>query len=193
VRYHAELRRLGAAARLPLLDLALAALRTRALSEREAIVAQARHLVELDRRVSFDEFVLQTIIEHDLLERNARPEPIRYRRVEEVRGAATLAVSLMAHVGARHDARGALQVYQRAEQSLRWLGALVEREEIKLLAVKAALEKLRALAPLEKPALIRALVALVQDDARILTQELELLRAIGSAINCPIPALTPME
>jgi hypothetical protein len=114
--------------------------------------------------------------------------------VEEVRGAATLVASLMAYVAARDGQRDALQVralqiYQRAEQSQRWLGPLVEREEIKLTAVRSALTQLRALAPLEKPALIRAFVALAQDDERILTQEFELLRAIGSAIDCPIPAL----
>ncbi len=189
LHFHAELQRLGVTARLPLMDLALLTLRSRALSERESMVAQIRKMIEADRRVSLDEFVLQTIIEHDLLERNGKLETIRAERVEAVRGAATLVASLMAHVAARLGERSALATYQSAEQNQRWLGPLVERSDITLPAVRSALTELRALAPLEKPALIRAFVALAREDKRVAVPELELLRAIGSAIDCPIPAL----
>jgi hypothetical protein len=95
----------------------------------------------------------------------------------------------MAHVAARLGERSALATYQSAEQNQRWLGPLVERSDITLPAVRSALTELRALAPLEKPALIRAFVALAHADKRVAVHELELLRAIGSAIDCPIPAL----
>jgi Zn-dependent protease with chaperone function len=189
-QYHDELRRLGPTVRLPLMDLALPVVRARALSERESIVACVQRLIEIDRRVSLEEFVLQTVVEHDLLECNGKPEPVRHPRVEDVRAPATLVASLMAHVAAQSGEHSALEVYRHAEQTHRWLGALTEREQIKLVPVRAALTELRALAPLEKPALIQAFVALAQADERVVVEEFGLLRAIGSAIDCPIPLLT---
>jgi hypothetical protein len=192
-RYAAEFARAGAQARLPLTDLALPVLRTRARLERENMVRNARALIDADRRVSLDEFVFQTLIEHDLLERNAKLEPIRYNDVHSVRASASLVAGLIAYAGAQSAAqervREAERSYAHAETLHRWLDALPERAEINLANVRRALDDLRALAPLEKPNVIRAFVAVAQADEHIAARELALLRAIGSAMDCPIPCM----
>ena len=53
--------------------------------------------------------------------------------------------------------------------------------------MSAALDRLRQLAPLKKPALVLACVDTALADDKLLVAEVELLRTIGMAIDCPLP------
>jgi hypothetical protein len=53
--------------------------------------------------------------------------------------------------------------------------------------VEASLERLDAIEPLAKPALLKACVAAVRGPAGIRMQEAELLRAVAAAVDCPLP------
>ena len=54
-------------------------------------------------------------------------------------------------------------------------------------AVTAALERLRQVTPMVKPDIIGACVDTALADEKVVVAEMELLRAIGMAIDCPLP------
>jgi hypothetical protein len=74
--------------------------------------------------------------------------------------------------------------------------ALVSIDTAKVLAadlslerIKAALEALRLLAPLQKALLVKGLFAAVTADGTIRVIEAELMRAVGAVLDCPLPPL----
>ena len=68
-------------------------------------------------------------------------------------------------------------------------GVLRAPSELNVAAVEGALNELKLLAPLKKPALIKACVAVVMADDRLTVAEGELLRAICAALDTPLPPI----
>ncbi len=69
------------------------------------------------------------------------------------------------------------------------LGIQAPQVNLSLEIVHAALEALRALAPLEKAVLVKALFAAATADGTIRVAEAELLRLVGAVLHCPVPPL----
>ena len=53
----------------------------------------------------------------------------------------------------------------------------------------AALEALKALAPMQKALLVKGLFAAVSADGAIRVAEAELMRLVGAVLDCPLPPL----
>ena len=64
---------------------------------------------------------------------------------------------------------------------------LLEARAISLVAVKAALARLNQLAPMQKPRLVKALVQCALADGKLSLTDAELLRAICSTLDSPLP------
>ena len=56
--------------------------------------------------------------------------------------------------------------------------------------LSSAINELKALRPLEKPMLLKAIAAIVKHDGKVTQDEYELFRATADSLNCPIPPLT---
>jgi hypothetical protein len=69
------------------------------------------------------------------------------------------------------------------------LGIQAPQVNLSLENVHAALEALRALAPLEKAVLVKALFGAATADGTIRVAEAELLRLVGAVLDCPVPPL----
>jgi Zn-dependent protease with chaperone function len=179
----AELRGIRRALVLPLIELALPVLKSQRQDARDAFIADLGALVEADRRVTLGEFVLLTFLRQHLRKGAGRAIATKYRALGDVREDARLVLSLVAHA-----ARGASD--HAFAQGAHWLDlaadALVPLSEISLTPVSAALERLRVLAPLVKPRVLRACVDAAADGGFTLAQA-ELLRAIAATLDCPVP------
>jgi uncharacterized tellurite resistance protein B-like protein len=55
--------------------------------------------------------------------------------------------------------------------------------------LSAALERLRHLAPFEKPRLLKACLEAAQADGKISLAEGELVRMVAATLDCPVPPL----
>ena len=64
-------------------------------------------------------------------------------------------------------------------------------EKFKLAALDAAMDKLMRLKPLVKPKLLKACVATIMHDGRATNRGIELVRAISTCLDCPMPPLRP--
>jgi uncharacterized tellurite resistance protein B-like protein len=169
---------LDRAYRLPLVALALPVLRTE-LDEagRKAFLAAMRAAIEVDSRLTLGEFVLETILEWNLGPKAKRAGGVRWRRAD-LGAESALLLSLVAHAGSTGKA-----LFEKVAPGVE----LAPRDSLQLAKVSEALERLSQLPPLEKEPLIAACAELVAADGNIKLIEHELLRAIGAALDCPMP------
>ena len=172
---------LGRAYRMPLVALALPVLRDLKKEERERFLGHVRAVIEADSRVTLSEFVLATILDASLVRQAGA---VRHGRRSEVAAQCGVVLSLLAHAGPNPDV-----AFPQAREALGMPGlALTPREALRLDGVQAALEVLRDLAPAEKGDLVAACAAVTMADKDVKLAEHELLRAVCSALDCPMPA-----
>ena len=176
--------------RLPLVDLALPSLRQLSSRQYQRFKEILMALIAVDKKMSFFEWVLQKVVIHHLdgifnsSTRTIAKEP-SIRRAGEA-GAILLSVFLnnMKQGGlSRHD------VVAEILLSTRWLETkrLHNTEKISLKELDAALDDLVGLKPRFKKMLLEACATVVMADNQVQTQETELLRAVASSLNCPMP------
>ncbi len=186
-------RGLGPAFHLPVIDLALPAIKSAPAQTKQQLIKGLQAVIEADRRVSLHEFVVLTLVRAQL-EPAARPAAGATKKIDELRGQGVLLLYLMGHAGTRADATGkrgeALQAAVRAgarEMGLSEDVPLVG--ELTLDAARAALEALKLLAPLQKAILIKGLFAAASAGGSINIAEAELMRLMAAVLDCPLPPL----
>jgi uncharacterized tellurite resistance protein B-like protein len=178
-----ELQGLGKIARLPLIALATPTLKSMVPEQRAAFLVLLQQLVAADRRVTLEEFVVATMLEAALGERAGRAVPADYRKLEPLAEDARLILSLVAHATNGNSAAS-------FDHGLKELGiplTLLEAPAVNLAAVKTALARLNRLAPMQKPRLVKALVQCALADGELCLTDAELLRAICSTLDSPLP------
>jgi Zn-dependent protease with chaperone function len=163
----AYMKPLGREHMLALAELAVPAIKSQAQQARDAFIAEFAARVEADRRVTLREFVLLTYLRQRLREGAGLPIATRYRKVAEVDQDLRVVLSLLAHA-ASPGAGG-------AAPSAAELGT--------------ALERLRHLAPFEKPRVLKACVEAANADGRINLAEGELVRMVAATLDCPVPPI----
>ena len=91
----------------------------------------------------------------------------------------------------RRPPRSTLFPYTTLFRSEKELGidnlVLLPREQIDFDRLGEAVDKLALLKPLLKPRLLKACLAVITQDQHYSPTEMELMRAIGNTLDCPIP------
>jgi len=175
---------LGRAHALPLIAIALPVLKALKQGERDALVEDVAKVVEADGRVTLGEFVLSTMLRQQLREGAGRPVASKYRSVAEVEDDARVVLSLVAHAalaetGAAY-ARGADYLGLNVREPL-------PTAELSTARVSASLERLRLVAPLAKPRVLKACLDAASADGNITLAEAELVRMVAATLDCPVP------
>ncbi|MGB5415355.1 MAG: hypothetical protein WBN01_11990, partial [Polyangiales bacterium] len=95
----------------------------------------------------------------------------------------------LARVGSRTDEE-AERAFRHGAQTLQLgdaAGSIVAESECTLATVDRALSRYDAASPALKQGLMLACAATVMADDKITDREAELIRAIGDALDCPVP------
>ena len=176
------LRSLDRAYRLPLVALALPVLR-KDLDEagRQKFLALMRAALQADGRINLGEFVLDTILDWNLGPKAKRAGRVSFSK-EDLNSEVALILSLLAHAG-HSDPEEAKKAYAKGRSTL----PITPRDTLQLGSVTEALERLSQLAPLEKEPVLKACGEVVAADGNVKLLEHELLRAVASALDCPMP------
>jgi Zn-dependent protease with chaperone function len=179
-------------ARIPLVDLALPALRRLSPSQFEQFRSAVNALIASDNQTDLFEFMLQKIVMRHLDTRfypDRRPVTQFYDLRPLARDAGIL-LSATAYAGADDEtqaraafAKGAESLGQIARAEIPWLPPT----ECELPHLSAALDRFAQSVPQIKKNVLTACAETVAFDALIQPREAEILRAIADTLDCPIP------
>ncbi len=187
-----EMRELDIKYRLPVIDIAIPALRQLSLGQYKSFRLNLIALIEMDSRVELFEWSLQKILLNHLDGQFFKLAQVKahYSHPGQLKKETELVLSVMAHAGHQNQ-NDVEKAFIAATEVLQLSGlALLAKEQISLSALDLALAKLAKLKPLAKPRLLKACVASIVHDQRISAVELELLRAFSDVLDCPMPPVT---
>lgn len=171
--------------RLPLLELAVPALRQFEFEKQKLIQGYFADLIAADNEVSPWEFVIATLVDSVLEPRHFTEQ---YARIEALAQETYLVLKMLSVT----DARNPSQVANGVDAGCQLLGlplpTHVELERpVDIAAFSAALRRLaRAHHPLRRR-ILEACTATVSADSSVTDAEFELLRAVAVVLDCPIP------
>lgn len=180
-----QMKPLGVRVRLPVFELAAPSLSSLEQSLRDATLAVVTTLIQADGKVTLGEFVLLTLCRRHLEKPAKGAPPVKHATLQGVAREAEIVLALLARASPEGEA-----AFGRVMESLGLDAAATRRlPAFSLAMVESALYELKLLAPLRKPAFIKACLEIVMADGRIALAEGELMRAICAALDSPLPPL----
>jgi Zn-dependent protease with chaperone function len=182
--------------RLPLLDLALPALRNLSPPQFAELRSLVRDLVAADDRVSLFELALEKALLRHLAPHfgEARPARVDTYSLKALAGECSRLLSAVAHAS-QSGGESAHQAFEAGAAILRARSIALELsspEEHAPARLSEDLDRLDRVALPWKRALLDAAAAVAAHDGRLEPRELELLRAVADALGVPLPPSSPV-
>ncbi len=175
--------------RLPIISLALPALRAVPRENRLRFTELVRRIVAADGRITPFELALSAMLTRALDDVGARAKPAKFASLEPLLDDVVVVLSLVVRIASEGSV-----VFDRIMKDLGLPGAnLLPPSAIKMEEVERSLGRLAQLAPLKKPQFIKACLASVIADGRIAVREAELMRAVCASIDSPLPPIIDMQ
>jgi hypothetical protein len=184
----------AAHARLPLVNLALPALRQLEIDQFRQFAGALQWLIDSDGQVELFEFVLQKVVRRHL-ESHFDGVPrtlVQFYTMKPLVPDCVLVLSALANVGSEDP----VEVAKAFQAGVPFLYApegssltLLPTAQCGLDQLGAALDRLALAVPFIKRNLLQASAQVVGADGVIQESEAELLRAIADTLDCPIPPL----
>jgi Zn-dependent protease with chaperone function len=184
----------AAHAHLPMVNLALGALRHLTEEQFSQFSQTLQWLIESDGKIELFEFVLQKIVLRHLTPQfnKTRPPTVQFYTLKPLVPDCAVVLSALANVGSS-DATAVGKAFATGAPYLRAPEdaepGLLPREQCGVDQIDAALNRLALAVPIIKKNLLEACVHTVGADGVILESEAELLRAVADTLDCPIPPL----
>lgn len=187
----------GREARLPLLEIAFPALKRRPMPRLEYLADLLKRLIAVDGRTSLFEYCYYSIVINNLdeaLDPTARPRTSKLTR-RSVQQAALDLLRIVA-VNGHSDSAAAGRAFKAGVSELPGWAAgaelgILSGDQTRIL--DASLARLNALNSDGKERLINAVGATIRFDDQTTHTEAELLRAVGAALNCPLPPVSTVR
>ena len=191
-RLQEEVSALAANTKLPLVDLAVPALRLMSKPQFDVFVQTMAALIEADEQVDLFEFMLQKMVVRHVqphFDQQSRAVIEFYALRPLVRECGVI-LSALAYAGqggldnvSSAFQRGAETISQASRESL----FLEDRENCELTHIDQALNRLSRAVPQIRKLALQACMMTVAADGVVTELEAELLRAIADTIDCPLP------
>lgn len=175
--------------RLPMIDLVLPVLKRLDENETTDFLARIEQLIKLDNKFTLFEFVLLTLIKQHLDKNAGKVNRVRHHSFRPVIAEIRLLLSVLAQSSGQ-SAEKIESAFKRAmvtfsAQSL----TLLPVSKVSPDKITQALNELNLLSPMLKKSIIDACTDTVLDDGIVMPVEAELLRAIASSLDSPMPPL----
>lgn len=179
--------------RLPLVDLAVPALRRLSPSQYGEFMNLTDAFIKADQQIDLFEYTLMYVLSRHLEPtfKRVKSPRVEYYGLAGVRTECSVLLSAIAHAG-HPDENDAKNAFATGAKELDGITLeLVPRAQAGLAGVKAALEKLDKVSPKLKKKLMRAFIASVAHDGKVTVTEGELLRTVADALSLPMPPFLP--
>jgi hypothetical protein len=179
--------------RLPLLDLAMPALRQMSPRQHHAFRAQVEALISADQRVSLFEYTLRCVLHRHLdaqflPQRATRPVHSSPQKLASPMAKVLSVLAWEGHPEPEQAARAfdaGMRSFIGGDHTVR----LQPIAELSLAEFDAALQMLNQSVPAIKRRIVIACAACILADQQVTVREAELLRAICDTLDCPLPPL----
>ena len=180
-------------ARLPLIDLALPALRNLSPRQYQEFKQLVDQMVQADQKIDLFEYTLCHILQRHLdpYFGKLRPPVVKYRSLEPLARETSLLLSYLAHSGHQKEEE-AKEAFEEAAKKLKEGKAKLTfqtQEACDLKTLGRSLDRLTLVSPTLKRSLLQACSTCVSHDNQVTVEEGELLRAVADALDCPTPPL----
>jgi Zn-dependent protease with chaperone function len=176
--------------RLPLLEIAFPALKRRPVAFTHRMLGAVNEIVHMDGKIEVFEFLLAKVISLHLSEaiNPAQSATGGNDTLQSHAQAVRDVIAILADHG--HKERELIQrSYTNGINSAGLEGAPMQWPTDWVKTLDEALDRLDNLKIKEKERLINALIETILTDTQVTAEELELLRAIGSALHVPLPLM----
>ena len=181
---------LPAAARLPLVDLAVPALKSGSPQQYAQFRQTVETLVEADGTIDLFEYCLRVVLFSYLDVHFGRKKPpmARYYSVGPISQSAAIVLSTLAYLGQK-EPEAIQRAFQAGAAELLGQAEPISKEQCTLSAFDAALTELAQASPGVKRRIIAGVTACIAADGQVTLEEGELLRAVAAALGCPVPPM----
>jgi len=192
-RFHAELIDIGPAYRLPLLEIAFPTLKLRPTPQLEFLLQLAKRLIETDGQVELGEFCYYRILASQLSQAAAPGHSRRAVRSSKksIRLAAVRLIRVLADQG-NDDAESREHAFRAGIAAFgdwaRETDASVA-PDTRITALEKSLDTLGGLNSSGRQRLIEGVSRCIAHDGQLTLAEAELLRAVCTSLDCPLPPL----
>lgn len=182
----------GIKGRLPVFDYTVTKLKTLSAEEIHLFISYAKQLVAADQKISMFEWILLKLLTNHINPKtNVRVRgQIKYKTIGPLEQDIRVILSAMIHLCFKTDSDQMNSVYQKALKHITlksW--PIFSRKDLSIRMLHNSLERMDHASFTIKDDLLRALSSIVSIDPNHATEGVELLRAIGSTLHCPIPPL----
>ena len=178
--------------RLPLVELAIPALRQMSPEQFRDFQRIVRSLMEADGAISLFEFALLRLLMRHLgpqFGRRASPS-VRYNAPGPLLGPIATLLSALADTGQPGDDAGSRRAFEAGARALNWPDARLSPSGIgDIGAISRALDVLAEASPTLKRDVLRACATAIAADGHVSVEEGELLRAVSDSLDCPMPPI----
>ena len=191
LRLRAAVQSLDSRAKLPLLTLSIAALRSLSPPQYGRFAEAIDALIRDDGEVDLFAYVLQKIVRARIAPRFAPPQKqvIAYYDIRALVPECALLLSALAYAGQTDPAQIEAAFRQGAAQLSTDANVfqLLDESAYDLAKIDAVLDRLNQAVPAIKKRVLDACSATVAADGIVQENEAELLRAIADTLDCPVP------
>lgn len=175
--------------RLPLVTIALSSLRQLSGKQYQLFKANFKKLVELDKKINLLEWALQKIVFHHLDSIfEGKKTSFGKKNLKSCPESVAVLLSILSYA-AQQEGISPKEAFAAGALSLQLNISLLDVADIDFEKLNGALDELAMVKPLQKPALLKACVGCISADGKLKAIEIELLRAIASVLDCPVPPL----
>jgi Zn-dependent protease with chaperone function len=178
-------------ARLPLLDLAMPALRSLSKEQYDVFKKSVKTLVSIDNKLSYFEYILSKLVIRRL---NASFGKVQ-RKTTQIYGLQGVArecsvlLSMLARIGNRlpEKTRGAFDEGEKILREKKVTLDLLPENECTIRALDLALEKMAVTSPPIKKKVLAACLKCMTFDGTMTPEEVELFRIVAQSLDVPVP------
>ena len=177
--------------RLSVVDMCMPALRQ--LSDQQYVMFRDNftRIIEMDGHISVFEWSLQKIVLHSLdmdFQKGTRPIS-NYISIDKLTSECSVLLSFLARETQSGES-AVVHAFRAAINELNLPGLrLLPASDLSLSSLEPVTDKLARMKPLQKPRLLKACAACIAADDKVTVDEMELLRAFSSLLDCPMPML----
>ncbi len=171
---------------LPLVNMTIPALKQSNAQQKKDLLATASLLISADKKIKPFEFFLYALLRKNLSKKDAVFSNTTYRKYKPVLNEIQFLLSVIAEAGEENTEEIVSLAMKSFDHNWQAPATLPTYNAAQL---NKSLQKLNQLTHLLKKPLMQTMAEIAMDDGEIKRSEVELIRAAGIYLECPVPPL----